>query len=237
MIAIPALAIQGGDVVRFTPGASSRGAERVGAPREVARRWESMGFRRLHIIDLDAGAGRAPNAGPIAAVVAESTLPLLVGGGVTSASAADSLFDGGATWVVVGPESLDHPAWLESLVARHEGRVVVWLRARERKTILPDYPAGSARQVLEVAEELMDLAIGGVLLTAEHRDGWSSGPDLRLLDDVLELDGAPVLVSGGIRSHDQLRAIAECGAAGAVIGHALYAGDLDAQAVADEFSA
>ena len=104
---------------------------------------------------------------------------------------------------------------------------VTWSRA--------DGHARLSRTVLDVIERLNDIPLGGVLVTAVHREGQLAGNDLFLMEDVAELCVHPVIASGGIASVTDLRELSDRGIAAAVVGMALYTGSLDARAIAEEF--
>jgi phosphoribosylformimino-5-aminoimidazole carboxamide ribotide isomerase len=89
--------------------------------------------------------------------------------------------------------------------------------------------------VLDFVEELDGLPLGGLLVTAVHREGQMQGVDLPLMEDVAEASHVPVLASGGVATMQDLRALADRSIAGVVIGMALYTGALDPRAVAAEF--
>ena len=61
MIAIPAVDLREGACVQLVGGSFAREAVRLDNPVEVARAWERCGFRRLHVVDLDAATGRGSN--------------------------------------------------------------------------------------------------------------------------------------------------------------------------------
>jgi phosphoribosylformimino-5-aminoimidazole carboxamide ribotide isomerase len=84
-------------------------------------------------------------------------------------------------------------------------------------------------------EELNDLPLAGVMVTAVHREGQMAGTDLFLMEDVVEASDHPVYASGGITTMRDLRSLEDAGIAGAIIGMALYTGTLDARLVAEEF--
>jgi phosphoribosylformimino-5-aminoimidazole carboxamide ribotide isomerase len=89
--------------------------------------------------------------------------------------------------------------------------------------------------ILDAVEELNGLPLGGLLVTAVHREGQLQGVDLPLMEDVAEASRVPVLASGGVASMHDLRALAYREVAGVVIGTALYTGALDPRTVAAEF--
>ena len=86
-----------------------------------------------------------------------------------------------------------------------------------------------------MVDELNALPLAGLLVTAVHREGQLQGTDLPLIEDVVEASRAPVFAAGGVGTLDDLRALEHRGAAGAVIGMALYTGALDPRAVIGEF--
>ncbi|MDQ6926606.1 MAG: HisA/HisF-related TIM barrel protein, partial [Candidatus Eremiobacteraeota bacterium] len=91
------------------------------------------------------------------------------------------------------------------------------------------------KRVTDLVEELAGVPLAALLVTAVHKEGQMQGVDRRLVEDVVEVATVPVLASGGVGSVHDLRVLADCGAAGAVVGMALYTGALDARAVAEEF--
>ena len=93
------------------------------------------------------------------------------------------------------------------------------------------------RDIFDVIDELNDSPLAAVLVTAVHKEGQMRGTDLFLMEDVAERSECPVLASGGVTTMNDLRALADRGVAGAVIGMALYTGALDPRAVAGEFAA
>jgi phosphoribosylformimino-5-aminoimidazole carboxamide ribotide isomerase len=89
--------------------------------------------------------------------------------------------------------------------------------------------------VISLVEDLAQLDLAGVLVTAVHREGLMQGTDLDLMSDVVEASAVPVLAAGGVTTRSDLDDLAERGVAGAVIGMALYTGALDPRLLAEEY--
>jgi phosphoribosylformimino-5-aminoimidazole carboxamide ribotide isomerase len=138
----------------------------------------------------------------------------------------------GANRVVVGTRAVDDRAWLEKLVAAYPGRVVVAADVNEGKVLKKGWTEASALRVEPFLASLAGLALAGVLITDVAREGRMEGIDVKGVRALIEASTHPVLVSGGITSLEDLSTLAEAGAAGAVLGMALYTGRLDAEAVA-----
>ena len=107
---------------------------------------------------------------------------------------------------------------------------------RERRVLTRGWAQELPRNIIDVVEDLAHLPLGGLLVTAVHREGLLQGTDLPLMEDVAETSTWPVFASGGVTTMQDLRALEERGLAGAVLGMALYTGTLDPRIVAEEFS-
>jgi phosphoribosylformimino-5-aminoimidazole carboxamide ribotide isomerase len=235
MIAIPALDLRDGACVQLTGGSFAPERVRLDNPLEVARAWTRLGFRRLHVVDLDAATGRGSNEEIVRDILDDVPADVQVGGGVRSGDTVERLLGEGATRVVVGRRALEEPEWLAGTASAFAGQLIVAADVRDRQVVTRGPARPLARNIVDVIEELNELPLGGVLVTAVHREGQLSGADLFLMEDLADASQHPVLASGGVSTMNDLRALAERGIAGVVIGGALYAGTLDARAVAEEF--
>jgi phosphoribosylformimino-5-aminoimidazole carboxamide ribotide isomerase len=236
MIAIPAVDLRDGACVQLVGGSYANEALRLDNPLEVARGWARAGFQRMHVVDLDAATARGDNSAIVREILAEVPVGIQVGGGVRSGDTIERLLDEGAAWVVLGTRALEEPEWLAGTASSFPGQLIVAADVRERQVVTRGWARTLSRTVLDVVEQLNDIPLGGVLVTAVHREGQLAGTDLFLMEDVADLSVHPVIASGGISTMNDLRELADRGIAAAVIGMALYTGALDARAVAEEFA-
>lgn len=236
MIAIPAVDLREGACVQLVGGAYEAERLRVDDAPGVARAWLQLGFTQLHLVDLDAATGRGTNAEVVHEILRETPAAVQVGGGVRSAEDVERLLAEGAARVVVGTRALEEPDWLAYVAGLFPGELLVAADVRERRVVTRGWRRTLPRLVLDVVEELDDLPLGGVLVTAVHREGQLAGTDLALMEDAAAATAHPVFAAGGITTMHELRALAERGVAGAVLGMALYTGALDAARVAEEFA-
>jgi len=236
MIVIPAVDVREGAVVQLVGG--SYADERVRLPNAlaVAREWADAGFRRLHVVDLDAATGAGSNLSLVEDIIRDARVPVQVGGGVRTTETVEQLFRAGADRVVVGTRALEDPEWLADLAGLYPGVIIVAADVRGRRVVTRGWVRTLPHDILDVVEELNPLPLGGLLVTAVHVEGQMQGTDLALMEDVAETANAPVIASGGITTVQDLRALDHRGLSGAVIGMALYTGALDARAVAQEFA-
>jgi len=235
MITIPAVDLRDGACVQLVGGSYGDERVRLSDPLGVAREWWAHGFRRLHVIDLDAATGRGENRALVRGILDDAAAEVQVGGGVRDAARLEELLDDGADWVVLGTRALEEPDWLAEMAARHPDRLIVAVDVRERRVVTRGWSRTLPEHVDDMVDELNGLPLAGLLVTAVHREGQLQGTDLPLMEDIVEASRVPVFAAGGVSSLDDLRALEHRGAAGAVIGMALYTGALDPRAVVGEF--
>jgi phosphoribosylformimino-5-aminoimidazole carboxamide ribotide isomerase len=235
MIVIPAVDLREGACVQLVGGEYSREKVRLDDPLWVARGWAQQGFRRLHVVDLDAATGRGSNDALVRELLSLGDLDVQVGGGVRSADRIEQLLDEGATSVVLGTRALEEPDWLAAMTSLFPGVLTVAADVRDRRLVTRGWARTLPRHVLDAVSELDDLPLAGVMVTAVHREGRLAGPDLTLMEDIVEATHLPVLASGGIGTPADLRALEHRGVSGTIVGMALYTGALEPRAIAQEF--
>jgi len=235
VIAIPAVDLREGACVQLVGGSFQQERVRLDDPAEVAASWARYGFSWLHVVDLDAATGRGSNRELVREILAETTVPVQVGGGVRSSEHAAELLDAGASRIIVGTRALEEEEWIADLSSRHPGEIVVACDVRERRVTTRGWVRTLPVDILDAVETLNAYPLGGLLVTAVHREGRLEGADLPLMEDVAEASRFPVMAAGGVASMQDLRALEHRGVAGVVIGMALYTGALDPVLVAGEF--
>ncbi|HET6316531.1 MAG TPA: 1-(5-phosphoribosyl)-5-[(5-phosphoribosylamino)methylideneamino]imidazole-4-carboxamide isomerase [Chloroflexota bacterium] len=223
---IPAIDIRGGRCVRLRQGDFSRETIYGDDPVAMAQRWQDEGAPRLHIVDLDgARDGVRANASVIDRLLHTVSVPVQLGGGIRTLETAQELIDAGADRVIMGTAAVEHPdalgAWLAALGA---ARVVVAVDARGTRVASRGWQTASHLDFTTFCQQLAQSGVARVLYTDIARDGVSDGPNVEATRAVAKI--LPVLASGGISSAKHLRALAEAGAEGAILGTALYSGKL-----------
>jgi phosphoribosylformimino-5-aminoimidazole carboxamide ribotide isomerase len=223
---IPAVDIRGGRCVRLIQGDFARETRYADDPAEMARLWQDQGASRLHVVDLDgAREGVRANAAVIARLLQAVRIPVQVGGGVRSLDTARALLDDGADRVVIGTRAAEDPeslgGWIGALGA---DRLVVGIDARDGMVATHGWQTVTDVPVLELCARMAGLGVRRIVYTDVSRDGVLSGPNVDTTRELATIVG--VIGSGGVATVDDLRALAEAGAEGAIIGTALYEGRL-----------
>ena len=225
MIIYPAIDLRDGKCVRLIEGDFDRETVFDADPTAAARRWRGAGATWLHVVDLDgARSGESGNFEAIAAIVKAVDCPVQVGGGVRSVDAAERLFAAGVSRVIVGTAIVAEPALVDSLVGQFPGKVVAGLDARDGNLATSGWLDQGTVSALETARSLPERGIDTVIYTDIRRDGTLNGPNLDALREMITVPDMEVIASGGIASLDDVRDVAEAGAAGVIIGRALYDG-------------
>jgi phosphoribosylformimino-5-aminoimidazole carboxamide ribotide isomerase len=193
---------------------------------EVAARWEREGADGLHIIDLDAAFGKGSNRETVMTIVKRAEIPVEVGGGVRSRSIAESWLESGAARVILGTLAYKESETLSNLLRmRGAEKIVVASDYADGKVVTSGWKIRQEVGVLDAAKSFEAAGVVNLLATAVGRDGMGTGPDIATLKALCASSkGLRVIASGGIRDVDDLKRIERAGAAGAVIGRALYDG-------------
>ena len=236
MIAYPAVDLRKGRAVQLVGG--KPGSERVSVrnPVALARLWVDMGFRALHVIDLDAAFGESDNRDIITSILKTVTVAVQVGGGIRTDAVASALLDAGARRIIVGTRAITDRPWLERLARDHPDRIIVAADIRNGRVVTHGWTADTTLGIEDYVDSLDGLPLAAVLVTDVGREGRMAGADVGRFSSIADVSPHPVIAAGGIATADDLRALARTPIAGAVLGMALYTGALDARAVALEFS-
>jgi phosphoribosylformimino-5-aminoimidazole carboxamide ribotide isomerase len=234
MIAIPAVDIRDGACVQPSANAAETAGLPLGEPIGIARAWANAGFRRLHVIDVDAANGTGSNEARVDDIIRDHALEIQAGGGIQTDERIERLVDAGASLVVLGPRAIEEPEWLAAVAEDFPGLLVVATDVRERRVVTRGWVRSLPLDIFDVIEELDGLPLGGLLISAVHGSA-RDGADLALLEDIAEACDFPVIAAGAAATMHDLRALEHRGISGVVIGSALYSGALDARAVASEF--
>jgi phosphoribosylformimino-5-aminoimidazole carboxamide ribotide isomerase len=228
---IPAIDLRGGRVVRLLRGDDAKRTEYSTHPTTVLASFAAAGVQRVHVVDLDAAFGEAPQRPVIeelAAAARASRVELQLGGGLRDEAAvawALGAKRAGCGRVVLGSMVAREPERFARLAEAHPERVVPALDCEGDTVRIAGWTEGAGRPLADLCRELRGLPCPAVLVTDVARDGALTGPNLPLARRVSELSGIPALLSGGVASLDDLARAAETpGIAGAVVGRALYEG-------------
>lgn len=227
MIIYVAIDVLNGQVVRLERGDVDKRTVYSDDPVSTAIRWQQEGARWLHVVDLNAATtGEGTNRGAIERLLDSTDIPVQVAGGIRHVGTAVDWLERGAERVCVGTKSLDEK-FLADAVAAIADRLVVAVDSRNGEVQVEGWLRGSGRSVVEVAKYAEAAGVTRLLCTDIGRDGMLGGPNLDLVEEVLDSTGIAVIASGGVSSQqdlDILSMLIPKGLDGVVVGKALYSG-------------
>jgi phosphoribosylformimino-5-aminoimidazole carboxamide ribotide isomerase len=234
---VPAVDVQDGQVVQLVGGERGTGRQ-YGDPVQAAERWVDAGARTLHLVDLDgAFEGERVNADAIAAVREAVDVPIQLGGGIRTAADARDLLDMGVDRVILGTAAVEDPEIVADISETHPDSVVVSLDAKAGEVVVEGWTAGTGLDPAEAAGRYGDLGAAGILFTDVDVEGRLEGVRAAPVERLVDAVDLPIVASGGVATIEDVVALAEAGAAGAVVGSALYEGAFtlaEAQAAVDD---
>jgi phosphoribosylformimino-5-aminoimidazole carboxamide ribotide isomerase len=228
MIILPAIDIKDGQCVRLYQGDYAQATTYDTDPVQVAQRWQSAGASWLHVVDLDgAAAGHPVNIELIRSMRAATSLHIELGGGMRSLDHIGQALDLGIDRVILGTIALTHRALLEEALERWGERIAVGLDARNGRVAISGWRETSQVQATTLVTELNANGVQRFIYTDIARDGALKGPNLDALREMQRVISCSLIASGGVSSIDDLRSLAALGIEGAIVGKALYTGDVD----------
>lgn len=227
MLILPAIDLLEGRCVRLRRGRFENSTVYSDDPPGVARAFVDMGAEALHVVDLDgARRGRPANLEWIYRIREAVPVPIQVGGGIRAYALAHRLFAAGIDRIVLGTAAVEDPRLLSRLLKDFDNdRVAASLDIKDGELAIEGWESRSDRRLDEVLVDLRALGLRWTMCTDVTRDGVLMGPGLEAARRVIEA-GFDVIIAGGVATADDIARIRDAGAAGCIIGSALYSGKL-----------
>ena len=237
MQVIPAIDLRDGACVQLVGGSYSAERIRLADPVGVAAAWADAGFKRLHVVDLDAATGRGTNRETVKQILAANAVSLQCGGGVRELESIEELLAAGASEVVLGTKAVEDRDWLEKAAGVYPNRLIVAADARGRNVATRGWTDTVSVDVATFVKELNQFPLAAIIVTAIDFEGRMRGADVALMRELAALSRLPLQASGGVGTLRDLRDLAGAGVSATNVGMALYPGALETSSLIEEFSA
>lgn len=226
---IPAIDIIAGKCVRLTKGDYDQKTE-YGEPLEMAREFERIGFKRLHMVDLDGAKSKhIVNSKVLTQVTSETSLEVDFGGGIKTHTDIEAAFDAGAQMVTVGSIAVTQPNlftwWLQKY---GPDRMILGADVRNGKISINGWKEDSEEDLLPFLKKYVAAGVKNVLCTEISKDGTLGGPAFELYADVMKkYPDLHLIASGGVSCIEDIKALEAIGVPAVVFGKAIYEGKID----------
>jgi len=227
---IPAIDIINGQCVRLTKGDYEQKTVYRDSPAEVAKEFEQIGFRRLHVVDLDGAKSKhIVNSQVLQDITTKTQLTVDFGGGIKTDADIAAAFAAGAQLVTIGSVAVTHPdlfmGWLQKYGAE---RIILGADVRNGKISINGWKEDSAEDLLPFLRKYVDAGVRNVLCTEISKDGTLQGPAIELYQRVMSVyPELHLIASGGVSSMDDIRALDAAGIPAVVFGKAIYEGRIN----------
>lgn len=225
----PAVDLRGGKCVQLVQGVPGSEVVSLDDPLGQAVRWVEMGADHLHVIDLDGAIeGARLNAPILRRIVGELEVFVQVGGGIRSRSDVAEVLDTGVDRVILGTMALRDPPVVKELAEEYgPDRIMVALDVRDGRVTSEGWQRTLEFNAIELGIVFESFGAGSILFTNIDTEGQQRGVDPEPTRELVEAVSIPVIAAGGVSSLDDIKLLSGAGAAGAVIGTAIYTGTLN----------
>ena len=237
---IPAIDIIDGKCVRLTKGDYEQKTVYRDSPAEVAKEFEQLGFKRLHVVDLDGAKSKhIVNSSVLSRITAETRLIVDFGGGIKTDEDIEKAFEAGASMVTVGSIAVTQPelfmGWLDKYGA---DRMILGADVRNGKISINGWKEDSTEDLLPFLKKYIDAGVRTVLCTEISKDGTLQGPAIDLYKQVMQVyPTLHLIASGGVSSIDDIKGLDAAGIPAVVFGKAIYEGKINLKELWDSQNA
>ena len=229
MEVIPAIDLRGGRCVRLYQGDYGRESVYSEDPLKVAAHWAAQGAHRLHVVDLDGAREGALGHLSVVEGIASSVPALIqLGGGIRTLETAKAAIASGVCRILLGTVAIESPGLVRELCAKlGPDAVVVSIDARAGYAAIKGWTEQSRIKVLDLMAAMEEVGVRRFMYTDIARDGTLTEPNFQAIEHLAGCGQAHLMVGGGISSLRHLLRLAELPVEAAVVGKALYTGDID----------
>lgn len=228
MVIYPAIDIKDGKCVRLIQGDFDRVTVYSDNPVDMALKWESLGAQYLHVIDLDgARIGKPENISIVSEMAVKLGIPLQLGGGIRTIETIEIILSRDIQRVILGTSAVENADLVKKALKTFENNIVIGIDAKNGMVAVEGWAKTSRFTAVDFAKKMEDLGAKTIIYTDISRDGMLTGPNLRAMEEMVKAVDVEVIASGGVSRLQDIKDLRNTGVSGAIIGKALYTGDVD----------
>ncbi len=228
MLIFPAIDLYEKKAVRLYKGDYNQMTVYSENPLEVAKGFKKAGAEYIHMVDLEgAKDGTTPNFDVVASVAKESGLKVEIGGGIRNEETVKKYIDAGVMRVILGTAALNDRDFLEAVCKKYGDKIAVGADLKDGQVAVKGWLETSDVSGMEFLSEMQKLGVKTVICTDISRDGAMRGTNRELYRELSEKFSMDIVASGGVSTLDDIKALREMNLYGAIVGKAIYTGDID----------
>lgn len=223
----PAIDLIDGQAVRLERGDYSKKTVYGADPVKTALSFVEAGAEYLHVVDLDgAKSGERANETVIRRIINETPLKVEVGGGIRTEESIDAYLEAGAFRVILGTAAATDENFVKNMCEKYADKIAVGADIKDGEIAIKGWTQSSGEDAFDFCRRMEKLGVGALICTDISKDGLLSGTNLGLYRRLSDEFSADVVASGGISSLSDVEELVNIGVYGAILGRALYTGDL-----------
>ncbi len=225
---IPAIDLRRGKCVRLYQGDYETETIFSDDPVEVALEWQSLGAPRLHLVDLDGAATGEPcNLDIIKEIAGAVLIPIQLGGGIRQLEIVEQLLKAGIERIILGTAAVKDPKLVEEACRRFSESIIVGVDAWEGHIAIQGWRQETGLNPIEFTQSMIRLGVKRFIYTDISRDGTLTEPNFSAIAELMSAIKLPIIAAGGISSLTHLKILKQLGVEAAIVGKALYTGDIN----------
>ncbi len=224
----PAIDLYDGKAVRLLKGNYNEMTVYSENPIEIARDFELLGAKYIHLVDLEgAKDGTTPNIDIVRQIAKETSLFVEIGGGIRSIETVETYLNAGVDRVILGTAAVCDPKFLEEAVLKHGEKIAVGVDIKDGFVAIKGWLETSQYSCFEFCEKMQGLGVKTIICTDISKDGAMQGTNRELYKELSLRFNIDITASGGVSSLDDVKALRALNLYGAIIGKAYYIGAID----------
>jgi phosphoribosylformimino-5-aminoimidazole carboxamide ribotide isomerase len=228
MIIYPAIDIKDRKCVRLVQGKFNDVTVYSDNPMEMAFKFEQMGAEYIHVVDLDgARLGSPRNTAVISEMAVNLGIPVQLGGGIRTIETIEIILCKGIERVILGTSAVKDQELVKKAIRSFGKNLAVAIDAKDGLVAIDGWAKTSEFTAIGFAKKMEELGANTIIYTDISRDGMLKGPNLKAMEEMVRAVGIDVIASGGVTSLKDIRDLKNIGVSGAIVGKALYTGDID----------
>ena len=191
----------------------------------------------MHIVDLDGAAtGEIGNPDIIREIASALLIPTQLGGGIRNLATIEKLLKAGIERVILGTSAVENPKLVEEACQHFSESIVIGVDALRGNIAIRGWLQGTELNAVQFAKSMAQLGARRFIYTDINRDGTLTEPNFAAIAEMIDAIRQPVIASGGVASINHLKMLKKLGAEGAIVGKALYTGDINLKQALDVIS-